>query len=271
MMHMLACLFLSAFVIHVLKLVPAVEVNSADRFRRIAPFAAVFIVNIVLGNYSLDYVPVSFMQTIKSSVPAFTYLLQNLLGYKKFDFETGGALVPVVTGVMLATWTEVNFNWPGFLCALIASVTTAIQSIVSGVLLSGSLKMDPINLVYQLSPFAIAFLIPFIYMWEQEEIAAFDALFEPQFLSLLIISSVIAFTLNFSVFFAIKHTSALAFTVAGNLKVVFVIVISVAIFRNEITFVNGIGIVVTVVGCWIYSVVQERQKLLIAAGQKNGQ
>ena len=27
--------------------------------------SAVFIVNIVLGNYSLDYVPVSFMQTVK--------------------------------------------------------------------------------------------------------------------------------------------------------------------------------------------------------------
>jgi ABC-type polysaccharide transport system permease subunit len=44
---------------------------------------------------------------------------------------------------------------------------------------------------------AIAFLLPFIYMWEQEEIAAFDALFEPQFLSLLVISSVIAFTLSY--------------------------------------------------------------------------
>lgn len=37
---------------------------------------AIFCVNIILGNVSLRYIPVSFMQTIKSLVPAFTVVLQ---------------------------------------------------------------------------------------------------------------------------------------------------------------------------------------------------
>jgi hypothetical protein len=38
-MHMLACLVLSAFVLHVLRLVPLSEVALSDRLRRIAPLA----------------------------------------------------------------------------------------------------------------------------------------------------------------------------------------------------------------------------------------
>ena len=50
--------------------------GTTEQVRRIAPLAAVFTINIILGNVSLLFIPVSFMQTVKSSVPAFTVLLQ---------------------------------------------------------------------------------------------------------------------------------------------------------------------------------------------------
>lgn len=257
---MLSCFILSNLWLRVFRLMPIHQVSSRERWFNIAPLAAVFIVNIVLGNYSLDYVPVSFMQTVKSSVPAFTYTLQIVLGYRAFECDTVGTLIPVVTGVMLATWSEVNFNWPGFTCAIVASVTTAIQSIVAGFLLTGKLKMDPVNLVNNVSPFAIMLLLPFVYMWEWEAIQADSHLFTPTLNILLLISSCIAFALNFAVFYAIQNTNTLTFTVAGNLKVVFVIFISVAIFRNEVTWLNALGIVTCIVGCWFYNSVQYRKK-----------
>jgi hypothetical protein len=63
--------------IKVLKVKPLIEVNRHDRWRRIFPMACVFCVNIVLGNVSLRYIPVSFMQTIKSFTPATTGRLPN--------------------------------------------------------------------------------------------------------------------------------------------------------------------------------------------------
>lgn len=65
-------------VIKVLKLKPLITVESEDRWRRIFPMSFVFCINIVLGNVSLRYIPVSFMQTIKSFTPATTGLVQNL-------------------------------------------------------------------------------------------------------------------------------------------------------------------------------------------------
>ena len=58
--------------IKVLKLKQLIEVTPADRWSRILPMSFVFCINIVLGNVSLRYIPVSFMQTIKSFTPATT-------------------------------------------------------------------------------------------------------------------------------------------------------------------------------------------------------
>lgn len=145
------------------------------------PYRAVFCVNIILGNISLRWIPVSFMQTVKSLVPAFTVLLQTLLLKQYSSRLTYLSLVPVVGGVALASFTEVNFEFIGFMAALIASLTTSmscslphwpqyhsnlkcigclsyvvyfvgVQSIVSSMLLTGALKLDSINLLYYMAP-----------------------------------------------------------------------------------------------------------------------
>jgi hypothetical protein len=67
------CSSIGAYVaIHVLKAKPLIQVEPEDRWRRIFPMSFVFCMNIVLGNISLRYIPVSFMQTIKSFTPATT-------------------------------------------------------------------------------------------------------------------------------------------------------------------------------------------------------
>lgn len=64
--------------IKVLKVKPLISVDPEDRWRRIFPMSFVFCINIVLGNVSLRYIPVSFMQTIKSFTPATTGAVLNL-------------------------------------------------------------------------------------------------------------------------------------------------------------------------------------------------
>jgi hypothetical protein len=57
----------------VFRLKPEIVVQSTrDKIVRIMPVAALTCLNIVLGNVSLRFVPVSFMQTIKCFTPATT-------------------------------------------------------------------------------------------------------------------------------------------------------------------------------------------------------
>jgi len=256
--HMFVSTLGSLLVVKVFKLVPFQAIPRDKLMTSILPLGAVFCVNIILGNISLRWIPVSFMQTVKSLVPAFTVLLQTVLLKQYSSQLTYLSLVPVVGGVALASFTEVNFEIVGFTAALIASLTTSVQSIVSSMLLTGALKLDSINLLYYMAPVSFALIFPIALFSEFSAVNNYDfAKFGTNFVLFnLVISGVVAYLLNLCVFFAIKSTSPLTFTVFGNLKVVAVIGISVVIFKNEITWWNGLGCFIAIVGIIWYNAVE---------------
>lgn len=117
--------------------------------------------NIILGNLSLQWIPVSFMQTVKvrpichlgscyfvffylydyflfhslinrcqASVPAFTAVLTVAVLRQLLHWTVVASLIPVVGGVVLATKTEVNFDMFGFVACLLASALTGACSLV---------------------------------------------------------------------------------------------------------------------------------------------
>lgn len=76
--------------------------------------------------------------------------------------------------------------------------------------------------------------------------------------SLIIIfsSGVLAFCLNFSIFYVIHSTTAVTFNVAGNLKVAVAVLVSWLIFRNPISSLNAVGCAITLLGCTFYGYVR---------------
>jgi solute carrier family 35 protein E3 len=269
--HMLVCSIGAYLTLRVFKTVPFIQIPLNKCLSNVFPLAFIFFVNIILGNISLRYIPVSFMQTVKSAVPACTVLLQ-VFGLK-MTFPTGiyMALIPVVGGVAMATLTEINFEMIGFSCALFSCLTTALQSVLSSVLLTGENRLDSVNLLYYMAPLAFVVNLPFAYMYEMQGVInhSYEDVSAHVVVMLLLLSGFVAFLLNLSVFFAIKSTSALTFTVFGNLKVVIVIILSVIIFQNEITVWNGVGCVVAFVGICLYSyqeyTIKEQKRLAEAA------
>eukprot|EP01111_Echinosteliopsis_oligospora_P004415 TRINITY_DN1710_c0_g1_i1.p1 TRINITY_DN1710_c0_g1~~TRINITY_DN1710_c0_g1_i1.p1 ORF type:complete len:357 (+),score=57.94 TRINITY_DN1710_c0_g1_i1:264-1334(+) len=260
--HMFICSIGSILVLRIFKIVPFVNVPRHNVISHLVPLAAIFCVNIILGNVSLRWIPVSFMQTIKSLVPFFTVLIQGLVLHQYSPRIIYYSLIPVVGGVALASFTELNFEMTGFLTAMFASVTTAVQSIVSGMLLTGSLKLDSVNLVYYMAPISFMMILPMAILAEGTAVSAyeFEAYGSGFVLINLIVSGCVAYLLNICTFFAIKSTTPLTFTVFGNLKVVVVIVVSVLIFRNEITIWNGLGCFIAIVGILWYNSIEYRIK-----------
>lgn len=244
-------------VIKVLKLKPLIVVEPDDRWRRIFPMSFVFCINIVLGNISLRYIPVSFMQTIKSFTPATTVFLQWLVWRKYFDWRIWTSLVPIVGGILLTSVTELSFNFFGFFAALFGCLATSTKTILAESLLHGY-KFDSINTVYYMAPFATVILAgPALLLEGSGVIEWFRT--SPSLLSALVIifgSGVLAFCLNFSIFYVIHSTTAVTFNVAGNLKVAVAITFSWLIFKNPISLLNAVGCAVTLVGCTFYGYVR---------------
>ncbi|XP_059630758.1 UDP-galactose transporter 1-like [Cornus florida] len=244
-------------VIKVLKLKPLIVVDPEDRWRRIFPMSFVFCVNIVLGNVSLRYIPVSFMQTIKSFTPATTVFLQWLVWRKYFDWKIWASLVPIVGGILLTSITELSFNMFGFCAALFGCLATSTKTILAESLLHGY-KFDSINTVYYMAPFATMILAGPALLLEGSGVLLWfhsqQSLVSP--LTIIFGSGVLAFCLNFSIFYVIHSTTAVTFNVAGNLKVAVAVTCSWLIFRNPISAMNAIGCTVTLVGCTFYGYVR---------------
>ncbi|THG05176.1 hypothetical protein TEA_006342 [Camellia sinensis var. sinensis] len=266
-------------VIKVLKLKPLITVEPEDRWRRIFPMSFVFCINIVLGNVSLRYIPVSFMQTIKSFTPATTVILQWLVWRKHFDSRIWASLVPIVGGILLTSITELSFNMFGFCAALFGCLATSTKTILAESLLHGY-KFDrpspiplwnatmivltlesviPVNMYY-MAPYATMILaVPAlllegagIMLWFQTH----TSLLSP--LIIIFGSGVLAFCLNFSIFYVIHSTTAVTFNVAGNLKVAVAVTCSWLIFRNPISALNAFGCAVTLLGCTFYGYVRHK-------------
>ncbi|KAF1889662.1 hypothetical protein Lal_00024990 [Lupinus albus] len=254
------CSSIGAYVvIKVLKLKPLIHVDPEDRWRRIFPMSFVFCINIVLGNVSLRYIPVSFMQTIKSFTPATTVILQWVVWRKYFDWRIWASLVPIVGGILLASFTELSFNMFGFCAALFGCLATSTKTILAESLLHGY-KFDSINTVYYMAPFATMILAIPAMLLEGNGILEWLSIHPYPWSALIIIltSGILAFCLNFSIFYVIHSTTAVTFNVAGNLKVAVAVLVSWLIFRNPISYLNSVGCAVTLVGCTFYGYVRHK-------------
>ena len=53
-----------------------------------------------------------------------------------------------------------------------------------------------------------------------------------------------------------KMTSALTVTVAGNVKHIATIVISIILFSNPVSMMNALGTLLTVIGAGVYSYIE---------------
>ncbi|KAF5198963.1 Udp-galactose transporter [Thalictrum thalictroides] len=244
-------------VIKVFKTKPLIPVEPEDRWKRILPMSFVFCMNIMLGNLSLRFIPVSFMQTIKSFTPATTVVLQWLVWRKYFDWRIWASLVPIVGGILLTSMTELNFNMFGFCAALFGCLATSTKTILAESLLHGY-KFDSINTVYYMAPFATMILGGPALFFEGAGVINWLQTHESLYSALVIIfgSGLMAFCLNFSIFYVIHSTTAVTFNVAGNLKVAFAVLVSWLIFRNPISGLNAAGCAVTLIGCTFYGYVR---------------
>jgi solute carrier family 35, member E3 len=75
-------------------------------------------------------------------------------------------------------------------------------------------------------------------------------------LAIIVTSGVLAFCLNFSIFYVIHSTAAVTFNAAGNLKVAVAVLASWAVFRNPVSGMNAVGCAVTLAGCTFYGCVR---------------
>uniref|UniRef100_J3M4D8 Sugar phosphate transporter domain-containing protein n=2 Tax=Oryza brachyantha TaxID=4533 RepID=J3M4D8_ORYBR len=231
---------------------------SLGQYAKILPLALVHTMGNVFTNMSLGKVAVSFTHTIKAMEPFFSVLLSVLLLGETPSFLVLGSLVPIVGGVVLASMTEVSFNWIGFWSAMASNLTNQSRNVFSKKLLADKEEtLDDINLFSIMT--VMSFLLSAPLMLSVEGIKFSPSYLQSTGVNLqeLCIKAALAGTcfhfyqqVSYSL---LARVSPVTHSVANCVKRVVVIVSSVLFFKTPISPINALGTGVALVGVFLYS------------------
>ncbi|KAF3433539.1 hypothetical protein FNV43_RR24641 [Rhamnella rubrinervis] len=263
MCHMTACSLFSYIAIAWMKMVPMQTIRSRVQFFKISALSLIFCVSVVFGNISLRYLPVSFNQAIGATTPFFTAVFAYLMTLKREAWLTYVTLIPVVTGVIIASGGEPSFHLFGFIICVAATAARALKSVLQGILLSSEgEKLNSMNLLLYMAPIAVVFLLPATLIMEENVVGITLALArdDVKIIWYLLFNSALAYFVNLTNFLVTKHTSALTLQVLGNAKGAVAVVVSILIFRNPVSVTGMMGYSLTVMGVVLYSEAKKRSK-----------
>ncbi|TQN72271.1 putative transporter C83.11, partial [Colletotrichum shisoi] len=261
---------------------------SRDVITTTLPLAAFQIFGHLLSSTATSKIPVSLVHTIKGLSPLFTVLAYRLVFNIRYSINTYLSLVPLTLGVMLACSGKHNKysgELLGILYALLATIIFVTQNIFSKRLFNEaakaeaegqsarSQKLDKLNLLCYSSGMAFILTVP-IWFWSEgtgiigdvlhdgavdlnEKAGSFD---HGRLTIEFIFNGTFHFGQNILAFVLLSLVSPVTYSVASLIKRVFVIVIAIIWFRNQTTPLQGVGIMLTFVGLYLYDRTHDRDK-----------
>lgn len=204
-------------------------------------------------------VSVPFHQIVRSSTPAFAVAIYRVVFNRTYSTATYLSLLPIIFGVGLATFGDVHFTTYGFILTLLGVVLAAVKTIVSNKIMTGSLALSAYEILFRMAP--LAALQSLMYSWVTGEASRFLTFVGEGNLPWTMVlalagNGLLAFVLNISSFQTNKLAGALTITVAGNIKQCMTILLGIVLFNVHVTFLNGLGMMITLIGAACYSKVE---------------
>lgn len=229
------------------------ETKSVD-MKTVVLFGILNGVSIGFLNLSLGFNSIGFYQMTKLAIIPFTVLLETIFLKKHFSRKIKLSLFVLLVGVGIASITDLQLNFVGTILSGLAIITTCVGQILTNTI-QKRLNVSSTQLLYQSAPFQAAVLFLFGPMVDKfltkQSVFAFK--YSPIVLGFIVLSCLIAVSVNFSTFLVIGKTSPVTYQVLGHLKTCLVLGFGYTLLHDPFTERNIIGITIAVFGMGLYS------------------
>lgn len=236
---------------------------------------------VVLGLIALEHVPVSFVETIKATAPAFTVIFARLILKEHTPSPVMLTLIPVVAGLILCSKSELRFDTIGFLAAVTNNCADCVQNVMSKRMLT---HFRPTQLQFYTSVAALMMQCPWVlrdvsnmitswraggghHHFDTDDEALYAAMKggtvnhdeegnNPNEMSLgklLLIDAIFYHLQSVSAYCTMGCMSPVSQSVANTLKRALLVWASILYFHNPITNSGIVGIIMVVSGVFLYN------------------
>jgi len=205
---------------------------------------------IAFSNLSLQYNTVGTYQLIKLQVTPTVMIISWLFFKAHYPFPIILSFVPVFVGTLISTYYDLQFNAFGLFCASVSVIFTAVYQILVEHY-QKAYNCDSLQLLFYQAPLSgllMLSVLPFF-----EPLSHLSKFADTQTISLIILCGLVAFCVNFSIFWVIGNLSAVAYNMIGHSKTLLIIFIGSFIFREPINHRQVFGLCFTMLGVFFYS------------------
>lgn len=214
-------------------------------FRGLLPIGAFFVAQLVLSNTAYLHTSVAFLQMMKESNLVLVYLFSLVAALERFRCRNLNMLVLIVFATTLTIKGEVHFSAIGFGLQGTSQIFESLKIVLQGVLLSaGGVKLDALSYVLLMTPgcfFFLLCLLVCLYMHPIAMIAVPTWADIARWWPLLLANACVAYALNVVSAMFIKHSSPVAFILAGIVKDAAIVFSGVLVLHEAISRVQALG------------------------------
>ena len=251
--HMILASILTQIMSKTTSMLPGVQEKKVDANvmqGQILPVSLCFAVSLVLSNKSYIYLSVSYIQMLKAFTPVAVLIFSFFSGLEKTSTTELYIVTVICIGVAMTSVGETFFSWIGFTFQALAILAESTRLVLVNLLLK-NLKLDPLSSLYYIAPVCATFIGLACLIFEASSLP-WDRMLTIEFLFIMIVNGLVSFTLNVAVVLLISNTSALILTLAGIVKDIMLVLLSVIIFGSPVTPLQYVGYGVALLGLHLH-------------------
>lgn len=218
-----------------------------------------FVGFVVFNNLSLNYNSVGFYQLMKVMTTPVIASIEYFVYGKDLHWKLKLALLPICIGVIMATVTDLSFNFTGLIFAILGILSTSYYQIFVKKK-QKELKADSFQILNYQAPQAALITLLLTPMLDPHispgKITELVEQPDPnQFATLicLFLSCCLAFCVNLSIFLVIGKTSPISYNVLGHAKLIVILTYGIFLFGDSTSGIRLFGMFLAVVGIVSYT------------------